>query len=64
MLPIKPEAKSLVRLIVTHSRFGDIDPKAIANQMPQYSPAYVAFVIEQLAQSPYPDLMQLIKDNF
>ncbi len=63
MLAIKPEAKSLVSLIIKHSRQGDIDPVAISSALPEHSTHHVAFVIEQLSQLPYPDLTQLIRNN-
>ncbi|WGW01540.1 hypothetical protein QF117_12205 [Vibrio sp. YMD68] len=63
MLDVKPEAKPLVNLIIEHSRKGDVDPEAIALALPKYSAHHVALVIEQLAQLPYPDLTQLIRNN-
>lgn len=63
MLPVKTDAQQLVLLIVGHARQGVPDPYIIAEALPDYSIHHVAFVIEQLAQLPYPDLSQLIRDS-
>ena len=63
MLTIKPEHKTLVSLIIEHSKQGHVDPISVSQMLPEYSVHHVAFVIEQLSQLPYPDLTQLIRNN-
>lgn len=59
MLCIKPEAQELLQAILTHSRQGEPNPKIIAQEFTQYSEHHVAFVLEQIAQLPFPDITQL-----
>ncbi|MBY7667248.1 MULTISPECIES: hypothetical protein [Vibrio] len=61
MLNIAPEAKTLVQTIVTYSRYGVVEPHIIARLHPEHSEHHIAFVLEQLAQQPFPDLQQLTK---
>lgn len=63
MLTVTPKAKALVQTIVTYSRYGVVDPHIIAKLHPEHSEHHIAFVLEQLAQAPLPDLQQLVKNS-
>lgn len=63
MLTVKEDAKELIETIITHSRYGVVDPRIIASQYPEHTEHHIAFVLEQIAQTPFPDLLQLVKNN-
>lgn len=63
MLPIKPDAKPLITLIVQQSRLmPELDPAKLSEMMPEHSACHIELVLEQISMLPMPDIYQMMKD--
>ncbi|MBD1572477.1 hypothetical protein HC725_04190 [Vibrio sp. S17_S38] len=64
MLPIKPDAKPLIELIVQQSRLvPELDPVKLSVIMPEYSACHIELVLEQISMLPMSDIYQMMKNH-